>query len=285
MKNINLTQNEDYQSYESIYNTEEIEILVLFSDKSGGGVKFRNSWDLSAYFLAYINLQTNELHEGDGRINWLLSDELNKSKGLYYPYYFQDGEICRLKVRELKDKTIPEGMLESAYNKFMVVEVLEREVQAKQLEKILEEYRKPVIISDDILGEFQLNKDLDFFEGSIEWLDNKVSVYLNIDQDDKNTYQLALDILRYIHKEQSIKDQVFRKFAAEELTDLANDWAEDPDTEITEEEFAKRISLSSLSIDYDGTVLAYYDDDDMFYSHIIEIMEYKNKLDSAEIAG
>ncbi len=164
-----------------------MEILVLFSDKSGAGAKFRDSWDLSSYFLAYINLQTDELHEGDGRINWLLSDELNKSKGINYPYYFENGEVCRLKVRELKDKTVPEGRLESAYNKFLVVEVLERNVKDDRLGKILAEYRKPVIISDEVLGEFELNKDYECFEGSMEWLGRKILIHLEVDVDDKGT--------------------------------------------------------------------------------------------------
>ncbi len=278
MKQFDLTKNKDYKDYEKLYSKEETEILVLFRDSCSGGGKFRDSWDLSIYFLAYIDLETDELKEIKGRINWLLSDELNEKEGLRYPYYFQAGEICHLKVRKLKNN-------KKNCDEFMVVEVIQRELSERRLELILEEYKKPVILDDKILGKFELNKDFEIFEGSMKWLDKKILVHLEVDSEDTETWKSALDILKIYYKEQEFRDNDFRKFASEELTELANDWLEDEDKEITEEEFFKRISLMELVIDCDGNITAYYDDDDMFYGHVIEIVGTINKLDSADIAG
>ena len=38
-------------------------------------------------------------------------------------------------------------------NHFLLVEVLEKNVSCPELEAILEEYRKPVILHDDLLGD------------------------------------------------------------------------------------------------------------------------------------
>ena len=34
---------------------------------------------------------------------------------------------------------------------------------------ILDEYYKPVVVQDEVLGELTLNKDYDTFEGEIQW--------------------------------------------------------------------------------------------------------------------
>lgn len=82
-----------------------------------------------------------------------------------------------------------------------------------------------------------------------------------------------------------------RKFAAKKLTALANDWLtedeESKDTKpITEDEFAKRITLSEISITPSGSFTAFYDDDDMFWGHAVEINgSLKKGIDNANIAG
>ena len=46
---------------------EEREILVLLAGGSGAG-KRNGFWDVSHYFIAYVDCQTGALHTGDGRI-------------------------------------------------------------------------------------------------------------------------------------------------------------------------------------------------------------------------
>lgn len=281
-----ITRNKDFDSYEKEYNKEEIEILILTRDNLGlGGGKYNDSWDLSVYFLAYINLQTNKLNEGDGRVNWLLSDKLNSEKGLNFPYNFNGGEIYHLKVREPKDKNVLEGRLPSFYNRFMIVEIIGREIKEKRLQAILEDYRKPINIKDETLGEFELNKDYGSFKGYIKWLGKEVSISLEVDIENKKTWEKSLNILKEYYIKQDKKDKDFRSFASQKLTELSNDWREEGDSEIKPEEFAKRISLSQLVIDCDGEITAYYDDNDMFYGHIITIYGSINNLESAQIEG
>ena len=70
-----------------------------------------------------------------------------------------------------------------------------------------------------------------------------------------------------------------RELAAKNLTELANNWlsqdeesARDPETApITEEEFAQRILLTEVSVSPGGRFTAWYEDDDMFWGHVITV--------------
>ena len=95
--------------------------------------------------------------------------------------------------------------------------------------------------------------------------------------------KLATDAARW--------DSELRHFAAKELTELANDWQSSDEEnenapELTEEDFMRRIQPESLVLSWDGNLVAYYDDDDLFFGHVIEISGTESEgLKYANIAG
>jgi len=279
--------NKDFEVFASKYQKEEKEILILTSDGGGGAQKMGDSWDASKYFLAYIDIASNELKKGDGRVNWIISEEESKEHGCSWPYYFKGGVIYRLKVRELIDKTVPEGRLPSYYNRFMIIDVIEENVLNDELLAILAEYRKPVKIADKVLGEFELDKDLVLFNGAINWLEKNISVSLEVNVDNKSSWNKAMNVLRNLFEQQIQQDSEFRDFAAEQLTDLANDWIQDDNTpEISKGDFTCRISLSELAVTSSGDYTAYYDDDDMFLGHVVTVSgNIETGIKSAVIEG
>jgi len=114
-----------------------------------------------------------------------------------------------------------------------------------------------------------------------------ISVHLEVNIDSKGSWTKAMNVLRALFEQQKLKDLEFRTFAAEQLTNLANDWREDEETvEISQKDFAERISLSELSVSSGGSFTAYYDDDDMFASHAVTVYgSIKKGLKSATIEG
>ena len=291
--------------FESAYHKEEKEILVLTSDDSGGAVKDQGDilWTASRYFLAYIDNNSNELKCGDGRVVWPLTDEEIKDRDSWQSR-FKDGCIYRLKVRELIDKTVPEGMIASAFNRFFVVEVLEEDVQNDDLLAILGEYRKPVTFVDEVLGEFVLNKNLGFFEGEILWLGTSIPAYLEVDADDEGTWTKAANVLRTLFEQQERRDSEYRLFAAKKLVGLANQWNREDDeksanpssivksilslffAKISKQDFMDRMSIESVSVASDGEFTVCYKDGDLFWGHAIVVSGHvSNGLKSAEIAG
>ena len=61
------------------------------------------------------------------------------------------------------------GVTASSQNQFLIVEVLEEDAPCPALEEVLAEYRRPVVVTDEVLGELTLDKDLDMFEGEVPW--------------------------------------------------------------------------------------------------------------------
>ena len=271
-----MTQSEWKDSFEK----KEREIIVLRHE--GGGGSLRNGfWEWDEYFLAYVDCETGELHKEEGRIEFPVTD---KEK---LPYHFEDETIYKLRVREKLPEEVPNGAL-PIKNHFLVVEVLEKNAACPELEEILAEYRKPIILQDDVLGELTYDKQIKSFEGNIAWLGGKVHISLYVDKDNKSGITKAKKALKTMVSEQEKWDADLRSFAAQKLTKLACEWAESDEeaAEITEESFAKRISLSSICMISGGSFSAYFDDDDLFFGHCITVCgSLKKEIVSADIEG
>ena len=261
----NMTQAE----WERTFEDEAREILVLLA--GGGGAGKRNGfWDVSHYFIAYVDCQTGALHTGDGRIVYPVSDEEYDAGGILDR--FPREAVYRLKARKKIPHKVPEGMSASSQNQFLIVEVLEEDAPCPALDKVLAEYRKPVVLNDEELGKLTLDKDLDMFEGEILWRGEQICLSLEVDAADEDTWADAVRAMKVMLVEQERWDRDMRASAARELTELACEWRESADEEvpeITEESFARRIELRSIAMDADGSFSAYFDDGDMFFGHCV----------------
>ena len=182
--------------------------------------------------------------------------------------------MYRLKARKTIPHEVPEGVTASSQNQFLIVEVLEEDSPCPALEGVLAEYRRPVVVTDEVLGELTLDKDLDTFEGEILWRGEQIFVVLEVDAADEDTWADARRAMKVMLAEQDRWDHDMRASAARELTELACKWRESADEEvpeITEESFAHRIELRSIAMDADGSFSAYFDDDDMFFGHCVVV--------------
>ena len=263
----NMTQAE----WERTFEDEAREILVLLA--GGGGAGKRNGfWDVSHYFIAYVDCQTGALHTGDGRIVYPVSDEEHDAGGILDR--FRREAVYRLKARKRIPHKIPEGVTASSQNQFLIVEVLEEDAPCPALEEVLAEYRRPVVLNDEELGELSLDKDLDMFEGGISWRGEDIDISLEVDSSSEDTWTAAVAAMKQMMTDRDRWDRDMRAFAARELTELACDWRESADEdvpEITEESFAQRIELTSIAMEPDGSFSAYFDDDDMFFGHCVVV--------------
>ena len=266
--------------WEDTFEKKEREIIVLRHE--GGGGSLRNGfWEWDEYFLAYVDCETGELHKEEGRIEFPVMDKEEP------PFQFEEETIYKLRVREKLPEEVPEGAL-PAKNYFLVVDILEEDAACPELEEMLIEYRKPVVLQDDVLGELTYDKLLKSFEGNIAWLRGKIHISLYVDKDNKSGITKAKKALKTMVLEQEKWDADLRNFAAKELTKLACEWAESEEEAalITEESFAKRISLSLLWVTAGGSFTAYLDDDELFFGHSIAVSGSPKKgLLSADIEG
>ena len=259
------------EEWECTFEEDAREILVLLV--GGGGAGKRNGfWDVSHYFIAYVDCQTGALHTGDGRIVYPVSDEEHDAGGILD--HFRREAVYRLKARKKIPHEVPEGVTASSQNQFLIVDVLEEDAPCPALEEVLADYRRPVVVVDEVLGELTLDKDLDMFEGEVLWRGEQICVSLEVDAVNEGTWADASRAMKAMLAEQDRWDGDMRVSAARELTELACEWRESADEdvpEITEESFARRIELRSIAMDTDGSFSAYFDDDDMFFGHCVTV--------------
>ena len=258
------------------------EYLVVTNDYSGAAVGKTAQMDI----LASVDVQTDEFDSMEGKIIWETTDEELKT-GAFFKR-FKKGTIYRILARRSKAK--PENKYNNMYS---LVRVIEDSISDERLESILKEYRKKVVIEDEISGKFVLDKEIEMFEGSIEKKKKKIILYLEIEKNDPETWDNAHENMKRFISELDIRDKEMREFSADSLTDLANDWLEDSVEddeeeieEITEEDFAQRIDLCEISVDSEGSYAVYYSDDDMFWGHSIQVCgSFDEGIESAEMVG
>lgn len=127
------------------------------------------------------------------------------------------------------------------------------------------------------------------FEGCIDWDGREVTVFLETDTEDGDSADKAVEALSKLNENLSECDMQYRSYAAGQLTQLANEWQQEEDDEaeeISEEIFAKRIKISEVTISSEGELTLYYNDDDMFWGHAIEILvDADGSITSADIVG
>ena len=257
--------------WECTFEEDAREILVLLAGGAGAG-KRNGFWDISHYFLAYVDCAAGALHVNQGRLVYPLSDEQYAAGNVLGR--FPEQVIYRVKARKKKSEEVPEGMTASWRNQFLIVEILEEDAACPALEEVLAEYLRPFILSDEVLGELTLNKDLDLFDGDVSWRGERISVSLEVDSGCEETWKQAVQAMKTMLADQERWDRDMRAFAARELTELACEWRDSADEdvpEITEESFAQRLDLTSIAMDPDGSFSAYFDDDDMFFGHCVVV--------------
>ena len=263
----NMTQAE----WERTFEDEAREILVLLAGSSGAG-KRNGFWESAHSYLAYVDCETGALCADDGRLVYPVSDVEYAAGGILGR--FREEEIYRVTARKKIPHELPEGVSSSAQNRLLVVEVLEENIPCSALDEVLAEYRKPVVLNDEELGELTLDKDYDTFEGVISWRDEDIDISLEVDSSSEDTWTAAVVTMKQMAADQDAWDRDMRAFAARELTELAREWRESADEEvpeITEESFAQRLDLTSIAMDPDGSFSAYFDDDDMFFGHCVVV--------------
>lgn len=279
----------ELKEYENQFETEETELLVLIQkDIGGAGVVGDYLWP-SATFMASINLSTGDFSDEPGLLEWWIKKEPKRRN---WGFELNGMTIYHVRGRRRIDKMDGKNWSPKMSNRFLLLEVLESDVQNDKLEEIKEAYQKPMVIGDDKTGHFTLNRDYERYEGEIDWSGKNCDVRLELDENGKETADSALEVLRKLVEDLEQLSLKFCKFAAEKLVNLANEWQseysndEESVESITQEDFMKRIEISELSISADGDMEITYLDDDMFGGHwIVVYANISGELKDANLEG
>ena len=273
------------KDFESGFVTEETEITVLLKDSSNGAAVLGDWLRPSVNFLASIDNDTGEMIKEEGRLEWLIKKDPDR-KG--WGYDFEQYGIYRLLVRKCIPRKLESFESATLNNCYMIVKVLEENVQNDKLLEYKEYLSKPVEI-DTPYGKFVLDRSMSWFEGEIEVGGSEFTAFLETDEDNGETAERALKIFLKTAENFEDFDRKNKEFAADNLLDLAHEWQESDEGEnepLTREQFIEAIGVSEWTVTPYGNMTLYYYDGDIFWGHAIEInIDEDGNIEDADIAG
>ncbi len=126
-----------------------------------------------------------------------------------------------------------------------------------------------VSVETERYGTLTLHRYSDRFEGKALWNGSPIEVAFAVSDDVDIASQLKIGDALF--DDSSAWAEKVSAYAVQQNLALANDWQEVGSATITEEEFLRRLQLTSLSIGLDGRFEFYHDDGDLFYGHCIII--------------
>ena len=255
----------------ALYAPEDEEKLVLIQSGTSADKTFLDTfWTAHTHALAMADATTGQVISGPCYLSWPLTDKDQEAGE--YSERFAKGKVYRVKARSWKGDALSEP-------RWYVTEVLEEIVPCPALEKIWAEYTKPVVLEDEVLGTLTLDREMSFFLGTCRWMEKQVQILLDVDMENKASWTRVRNVMKQLVADQESWDKSLRAMAAQKLTTLSNEWLADNDQidrdpkkdPITEEEFARRIQLTEFSVSPGGRFTAWYEDDDMFWGHVITV--------------
>ncbi len=263
-----------FEEFYEMYEPEEQEVVALINRCIGGGYNNKGDfWEMAVVTLGMVFCDTGKVSTKEERLEWTVTDEERGGEKGWGR--FGNEQICRLKIRRMKEEYAQNLVVRP----WCISQVVKANEDWPALQAILDEYHKPVVLRDEVLGELTLDKDYDVFEGEIKWCRKDVRLSLEVNAESKSSWTRARSAAKKLLADCETWDKAMREFAAKNLTELANDWlsqdeenVRDPETDpITEEEFARRISMTSLSVTSGGGFIAYFDCDELFTDHAVTI--------------
>ena len=239
----------------------------------------------SVHFKASVNVETQDFSELEGRLEWLLTPEEFKEK--HWGFSFEPYKIHRIKCQKRPFMELEPYMSEVANNCYRLLEYLDDQSTDARLKTLIETYQKPVIIQD-ALGEFTLNRAYSWFEGFITYEGGKIHAMFDAGADESLPPSSFDDLKKFMGTFQ-VHDAQIKNYIVKELWETAQDWidSDENDVELTEEYFTNSLSLSELSINEDGELTLYYDDnEEIFAGHAIEVViNQAGKITGVDLVG
>ena len=252
---------------------KEKEIIVLINSKGTFVSKITSENESSLVanveLIAYIDCMTNELIKSNSKVEWpITTEDINKN----FIYNIEKYHIYHLKVKELDS------------NNFLLIDVLERDLENQLLKDTLKEceQKASVVIEEPDLGKFILDKNLKAFLSKMNWLNPKkqIDVSLNIGENSRikalEKVGAFFNTLEKLVANKKEWDKKLKIYAAENLIDLANELRKNLKgmfkfIKIWKWRFIQKIELINLDINPNGEFIATFDDKKLFVGHKIII--------------
>ena len=246
-------ENARFKEFSAQFLPEELSILAVTGANGFGGGKTSGEelWTASIGLTAWMEEDSPDIHRGEFVLSTIGDDQLLEILRRRTPRDF----IVKFRGRVSEDG-----------RRLLLLDLPEPGFDP-DLKAILEEQKKPVTIEEEGLGVFTLNRQVNWFEAGVDWLGTEISLVFDREEDRAGCAANARALLASA----ADWDRRVREYAAGELLDSANDWAEDGEEPITREQFMERLEPESVEIRADGSFEFWFADGEMFYGHSIHV--------------
>ena len=276
-----------FEKFYDMYESEEHEVIALMGRCVGYSYEHNcGCYSIDAVMMGAIfcdssdssKLVTRAMH-----LHWPAGDkDVPTDKGYKR---FEVGQVCRLKIRKLKDECAEQRHLprygqsfadQRYIPRYASSEVLVAHEDCPALNRVLEEYQDEVELQDEVLGTLTLDKDFEKLRGQVKWCGLHIEMNLDVDAFDKDSWSKPLIAAKSLVSDCVSWDDKMIEYAAHEFTESYNETHgyeyDDGDfEELSEEDYASRLTMVKLDIALDGSFKAYFDCDNLFFDSFITV--------------
>ena len=261
------------------YWSEEVhEYLIITTDEEQNCYSQtingkQTNYKTSRTVLGHIDLTTGEQYSGKDAVFWEMTPEEHDTE--LYKKLFKGGVVYHIRAAMQKKNVV-----------LYPIEILGVEDSEPFLEQLYAAYvaerDRPVYLQTKMFGDLLLNKRHNCFDGTFEYMGQEIEFSIDNSEDASKT---VVKLEAFV-QDFKAHDEEMRRFAAEKLTSLANEWAdEEGDAHITEEEFYSHIIPEGIDMSSNGRYIMYYTDGGAFGGHSIEVSGNSKRPTKAQITG
>lgn len=263
---------EEYQRENEFLEDEKLYYILTGEGGAAMISKSHKYYVISCTLIAAYDIEEDKLLKKAGIIRWPISTDDYEKQDATNEYFntYKDGVIYKVRGRQVINNM---GDLSVLY----VKEILETDIHGTKLDKKREKYLAPILLEDEVLGHLKLEKDSGLFKGSYSVNGQTITIYVEVEWDQKRTWKKPLAVARDFIVNIGVKDQQAREYAAsdEELFENALESLE-ADCEISfsnPEEFAEALKgrLKYIFVNQNGSYTIGYDDGYVFGGHEIDV--------------
>lgn len=263
---------EEYQRENEFLEDEKLYYILTGEGGAAMISKSHKYYVISCTLIAAYDIEEDKLLKKAGIIRWPISTDDYEKQDATNEYFntYKDGVIYKVRGRQVINNM---GDLSVLY----VKEILETDIHGTKLDKKREKYLAPILLEDEVLGHLKLEKDSGLFKGSYSVNGQTITIYVEVEWDQKRTWEKPLAVARDFIVNIGVKDQQAREYAAsdEELFENALECLE-ADCKISfsnPEEFAEALKgrLKYIFVNQNGSYTIGYDDGYVFGGHEIDV--------------
>lgn len=203
-----------YLQKESEFLDEYKDVAFIIGSPEFLGAKSENDNKINVLMIciAYKDMETNYIEKNKKIVVRMKIDEKDLD---YYKNIIKRESVVKFKVRYEKEQG--EDLAE-----FLLSDIIESNYEDIDLTPMLEEYIKPIIYTDEIIGDFLYNRALGSFDKELLWTNDK-KILIAFDDSEEIYKDKAINFFRNIYSDKNGWDRKIKDYAARKIIRQGNE--------------------------------------------------------------